>query len=269
MGERRFAHDLDGKLLWELGGMSSLVIPTPLAKFGMLYLSSGYVNDKAQPIFVVKPGASGDISLKEKQTTNDFIAWSVPKGGPYNPSPILYGKDLYVLYDFGFMSCYDARTGKEIYKRQRIGGGGNAFTSSPWAANGKIYCLSEDGDTFVVQAGPEFKVLGKNSLDEMCMAPRPRPPDHPDAGQGYKIGSSAGTPDRCRSERLPNKRAFLPGKKALFWNQTITLSFILIPSCQALGPASSLISSSMSLRFRIACAIRPRWRRLGAGQLRA
>ena len=68
----------------------------------------------------------------------------------------------------GMLSCYDARAGKEIYKRQRLGG--NAFTSSPWAYNGKIFCLSEDGDTFVVQAGPKFAVLGKNSLEEMCMA---------------------------------------------------------------------------------------------------
>ena len=164
------SYDLNGKLLWELGGMSSLVIPTPLAKFGMLYLSSGYVMDKFQPIFAVKPGASGDISLPDDKTSNDFIVWSVKKGGPYNPSPILYGDYLYVLYDQGFMSCYDAKTGKEIYKRSRIGGGGNAFTSSPWAANGKIYCLSEDGETFVIQAGPEFKLLDRNKLDEMCMA---------------------------------------------------------------------------------------------------
>ena len=102
-------------------------------------------------------------------TSNDFIAWSVKKGGPYNPSPILYGDYLYVLYDRGFFSCYDARTGKEIYSKNRVGSG-TAFTSSPWAANGKIYCLSEDGDTFVIQAGPEFKILGKNSLEEMCMA---------------------------------------------------------------------------------------------------
>jgi outer membrane protein assembly factor BamB len=164
------SYDLDGKLLWELGGMSSLVIPTPLTKFGMLYLSSGYVNDKAQPIFVVKPGASGDITLPEDKSSNQFVVWSVKKGGPYNPSPILYGDYLYVLYDRGFMSCYDARTGKEIYSKVRIGGGANAFTSSPWAANGKIFCLSEDGDTFVIEAGPEFKLLGKNSLEEMCMA---------------------------------------------------------------------------------------------------
>ena len=72
--------------------------------------------------------------------------------------------------DFGFLTCRDARTGKEVYGKQRINAAGAAFTASPWAYNGKIFALSEDGDTYVIQAGPEFKVLGKNPLDEMCMA---------------------------------------------------------------------------------------------------
>ena len=84
---------------------------------------------------------------------------------------MLYGDYLYVLFDFGFLSCHDARTGRQIYDKQRIRPDGNtAFTASPWAANGKIFALSEDGDTFVFQAGPEYRLLHKNSLDEMCMA---------------------------------------------------------------------------------------------------
>jgi outer membrane protein assembly factor BamB len=150
--------------------MSSIVIPTPLARFGMLYVSSGYVMDRLQPVYAIRPGASGDISLKGDATTNEFVAWSNKRAGPYNPSPIIYGEYFYVLYDRGFFSCYDARTGKEIYNKVRIGPGANAFTSSPWASADKIFCLSEDGDTFVIQAGPEFKLLGKNSLEEMCMA---------------------------------------------------------------------------------------------------
>jgi hypothetical protein len=74
------------------------------------------------------------------------------------------------LYDRGFLSCYEARTGKEVYSRQQIAAGATAFTASPWANDGKLFCLSEDGDTFVIQAGPEFKVLGRNTLGEMCMA---------------------------------------------------------------------------------------------------
>jgi outer membrane protein assembly factor BamB len=165
------SYDLDGKLLWEFGGMSSIVIPTPFSKSGLLYISSGYVGDKVRPVFAIKPGASGDISLKPGETSNEFIAWHRPTAGPYNPSPLVYGEYLYVLFDFGFLSCHDARTGKEIYEKQRIRPEGNtSFTASPWAENGKIFALSEDGDTFVFQAGPDYKLLHKNSLDEMCMA---------------------------------------------------------------------------------------------------
>jgi outer membrane protein assembly factor BamB len=156
-------------VLWEFGGMSSLVIPTPFAKWGLLFICSGYVMDKVRPLYAIKPGASGDISLKDNQTSNAFIVWYDKLGGPYNPSPIAYGDYFYVLYDQGFLSCYEGRTGKEVYKKERMGGA-HAFTSSPWAYGGNVFCMSEDGDTFVVKAGPQFKIVGKNSLDEMCMA---------------------------------------------------------------------------------------------------
>ena len=170
-GSRRVrSYDEDGKLLWELGGMSSIAIPTPFASGGLLYVASGYVGDQVRPVFAVRPGATGDISLKADQTSNDSIAWYQKTGGPYNPSPIVYGDYYYTLMDFGFFTCRDARTGKEIYGKQRIDQAGAAFTASPWAYHGKIFALSEDGDTFVIQAGPEFKVLGKNSLNEMAMA---------------------------------------------------------------------------------------------------
>jgi outer membrane protein assembly factor BamB len=161
---------LDGNILWELGGMSTIVIPTPFSKGGLLYLASGYVGDQVRPVFVVRPGAKGDISLKPNETSSQYIAWYQPTAGPYNPSPLVYGDYYYTLLDRGFLTCHDAKTGAEIYGKQRIDPAAAAFTSSPWAYNGKIFALSEDGDTFVMQAGKEFKLLGKNSLDEMCMA---------------------------------------------------------------------------------------------------
>ncbi len=164
------SYDLDGKLIWELRGrMSGLVIPSPLASFGMVYITSGYVGDIHRPVFAIKPGGSGDITPKGKEPTNEFIRWYQPKAGPYNPSPIVYGDHYYTLHDRGFMTCHDARTGKEVYGKQRLPVGAS-FTASPWAYNGKIFCLSEDGDTYVVEAGPEFKLLETNSLDELCMA---------------------------------------------------------------------------------------------------
>ena len=164
------AYDLDGKLLWEFGGMSSIVIPTPFSQFGLLYVCSGYVGDKTRPVFAIKPGASGDISLKPGETNNAFIAWYQPTAAPYNPSPLLYGDYFYVLFDFGFLACHDARTGRQIYEKKRIRPEPTSFTASPWASNSRIFALSEDGDTFVFQAGPEFRLLHKNPLDEMCMA---------------------------------------------------------------------------------------------------
>ncbi len=164
------SYDLTGKMLWEFNGMSSIAIPTPFSKFGLLYIASGYVGDQHRPVYAIKPGASGNISLKEGETSNQYIAWYLRQGGPYNPSPLVYGDNYYTLYDRGFFTANDARTGKEIYGKQRIDPAVGAFTSSPWAYNGKLFCLSEDGDTFVIQAGGEYKLLGKNSLDELCMA---------------------------------------------------------------------------------------------------
>jgi outer membrane protein assembly factor BamB len=164
------SYDLDGKLLWEFGGMSSISIPTPFASHGLLYVTSGYVGDQVRPVYAIKPGAKGDISLATGETSNASIAWYLPQAGPYNPSPLVYGDYYYTLLDRGFLTCHEASTGKEIYGKQRLDAAAGAFTASPWAANGKIFMLSEDGDTFVVEAGPEYKLVGKNSLDEMSMA---------------------------------------------------------------------------------------------------
>jgi outer membrane protein assembly factor BamB len=164
------SYDLDGKLLWELAGMSSIVIPTPFSSHDLLFVTSGYVGDETRPVFVIRPGASGDISLKQGETRNEYVAWFWPQAGPYNPSPLVYGDHYYTLFDRGFLTCHEAKTGKLVYDKQRFEVGAGAFTASPWAYNGKVFCLSEDGDTFVVEAGPEYKLLGKNSLGEMCMA---------------------------------------------------------------------------------------------------
>jgi hypothetical protein len=150
--------------------MSSIAIPTPFSHMGLVFITSGYVGDQHRPAYAIRPGASGDISLKQGETSSKHIAWYHPQAGPYNPSPLAYGDYYYTLLDRGFFTCHEAVTGKEVYGKQRIEAGAGAFTASPWAYNGKIFCLSEDGDTFVLKAGREYQLLGKNSLDEMCMA---------------------------------------------------------------------------------------------------
>lgn len=161
------SYDLDGKVLWELAGMSAITIPTPFTRHGLLYVGSGYVMDKSKPFYAIRPGAKGDITPMEGASSNDFVAWSAKTIAPYNPTPLVYGDYLYVLYDMGFLSCFEAKTGKKVYDRERLNG---QFTVSPWAYDGKVFCLNEDGETTVVQAGPEFKILHRNKLDEMCMA---------------------------------------------------------------------------------------------------
>ena len=165
------SYDLDGKLLWSFRGMSTIAIPTPLAGGGLLFVTSGYVGDKLRPLYAIRPGASGDITLQPGETSNAFIAWSNPVGGPYNPSPLFYQGRLYVLYDRGLVSCYDAKTGKLLYDRERLPEG-LAFTASPWAANGRVFCLNEDGVCYVLRAGDQFEVLHLNKLagEDMCMA---------------------------------------------------------------------------------------------------
>jgi len=164
------SYDLAGKLLWELKGMSSISIPTPFERHGLLFISSGYIGDPQRPAYAIRPGATGDISLKAGETSNQYIAWSMPTLAPYNPTPLVYGDYYYTLFDRGFFTCHDAKTGREVYGRQRIATDASGFTASPWAYNGRIFALSEDGDTYVIEAGPEFKVLGKNSLGEMTLA---------------------------------------------------------------------------------------------------
>jgi outer membrane protein assembly factor BamB len=120
-----------------------------------------------KPLFAVKAGASGDISLKSGEKSNDGVAWSSPQAGPSTASPLLYDGYLYILEERGgLIACYDAGTGKQVYKERLSGARG--FTSSPWAYDGKIFCLDDDAQTFVVKAGPEFKQLGKNRLSGMC-----------------------------------------------------------------------------------------------------
>ena len=164
------SYDLDGRVLWTLRGMSSIAIPTPFESGGLLYVASGYVGDQARPVYAIRPGGSGDISLHQGETSNRFVAWTLPQGAPYNPSPIVYDGIYYTLLDRGFLTAHDARTGSEIYGRQRIDPVGVGFTASPWAANGRIYLLNEDGDTYVIRAGPKYELLAKNPLGEMAMA---------------------------------------------------------------------------------------------------
>jgi outer membrane protein assembly factor BamB len=165
----KFARGYDpqtGKELWRLGPNSEITVPTPFAGAGLVFVTSGY--RPVQPIYAIRPGARGDLSLKNGKTQSDAIAWSTDKGGPYMPTPIVYGDYLYVCSNAGVVTCHDARTGKQVYK-ERLGGRGG-YTASPVAADGRLYFTSEESGVRVVRAGPKFKLLAVNPVGEVCMA---------------------------------------------------------------------------------------------------
>lgn len=158
---------MTGKELWRLSGNSLITCPTPIIGHDLIFVTSGYRPIK--PIYAIRLGATGDISLKDGTSSNEYVAWSKMRGGPYQPTPILYGDYLYTCANQGILTCYDAKTGEQIYE-QRIGEKGGAYSASPVAADGKLYLSSEDGEIFVVRAGPKYELLAANPMGEVLMA---------------------------------------------------------------------------------------------------
>ena len=150
-----------GKELWHTNGHKSNAIATPVAGHGMVFVSAGYPLKRT---FALKLGASGELD-----SLNTNIAWRYNKGTAYVPSGILYGDYLYVMTDRGLLTCIDAKTGNVIYEGARLPIPAT-FTASPVACEGNLLLTSEDGDTFVIKAGPTHEVLATNSIEEPVFA---------------------------------------------------------------------------------------------------
>lgn len=174
------AYDLEGNLLWNFSGLNTISIPQPFSAHGLLYVTSGYVGDNIRPVYAIRPGADGDITLLDGEMSNDFVVWYDDSAGPYHPTPLVYGDYYFTLLDQGFFTVHDAKTGEELYftetqllnkeVRRRISRGAGGFTASPWAYNGKIFMLSEEGDTYVIDTADDFRIIATNSLDEVAMS---------------------------------------------------------------------------------------------------
>jgi len=149
-----------GKELWRHKGVESNAIPSPVANHEMVFLSAGF---PAKVAMAIRLGASGDL------TESSNVVWKYAKGTAYVPSPILYEDYLYLTTDRGILTCLDARTGQVKYEGGRIPIPAT-FTASPVAFDGKILMTSEDGDTFIVKAGPKHEILGTNSVGEPVYA---------------------------------------------------------------------------------------------------
>jgi outer membrane protein assembly factor BamB len=163
------SYDLDGRELWRLRGTSQVGAPTPVAGGQLLIVGSGSPSENVRPLLAVKAGASGDITPPDGASTNEHVVWYQERGGPYITSPLAYDGRVYVLFDQGFFGASDLLTGRTLYK-VRVGETPATFSASPIGINNRIYCLSEDGDMYVIQAGDDYKLIAKNSLDEMSLA---------------------------------------------------------------------------------------------------
>ena len=155
-----------GKELWKISGGGDIPVPTPVVAHGLVFINSAH--GRMSPIYAVRPESAGDISLKDDQTSNAGIVWSVKRGGAYMQTPLIYGDYLYNLQVNGTLTCYKAKTGELVYTKQL--GKMTGFSASGVAADGKLYFASEEGDIFVVKAGPEFEVLATNPMKDSCMA---------------------------------------------------------------------------------------------------
>jgi outer membrane protein assembly factor BamB len=147
-----------GKELWRHKGVESNAIPSPVANNDMVFISAGF---PAKIAMAINLRSSGDVT--------DTVVWKYPKGTAYVPSPILYGDYLYLTTDRGILTCLDAKTGEVKYEGGRIPVP-TTFTASPIAYDGLILLTSEDGDTFMIKAGPKHEVLGTNSVGEPVYA---------------------------------------------------------------------------------------------------
>ena len=154
-----------GKEIWKMSGGGDIPVPTPVIAHNLIFINNAH--GRMSPIYAIKPGAKGDITLKD-QTANDHIAWSVRRGGAYMQTPVIYGDFLYNLRGNGSLICFDAKTGEEIYKGTV--GDMDSFSASGVAADGILYFPSEKGFVYVIKAGPEFELLSANIMNDICMA---------------------------------------------------------------------------------------------------
>jgi outer membrane protein assembly factor BamB len=162
------AYDFEtGREIWKLDGGGDIPVPRPVAGGGLVFITNAH--GRLSPVYAIRETATGDISLKPGETTNEHVAWSVPRGGAYMITPVLYDGLLYVSRNNGVFKAFEAASGREVYE-QRLGDGTTGFTASLVAADGKVYFSSEDGDVFVVKAGREFALLAKNPVGEILMA---------------------------------------------------------------------------------------------------
>jgi outer membrane protein assembly factor BamB len=161
-------HARTGVVLWQMGGFSEIVVPTPQVTRDLSILCSGYA--PVRPIVALRHGAQGKLKLPSDKESDPSIAWSLERAGPYMPTPLIQNNKLYVLENSGILSCYALESGKQVFKQRVRSDIANAYTASPVALDGKLYLVSEAGLTFVVAMDAEGTVVSKNAIGESVLA---------------------------------------------------------------------------------------------------
>jgi outer membrane protein assembly factor BamB len=151
-----------GEEIWSMSGGGDIQVPTPIVGGDLVYFNSAH--GPSSPILAVKKEAAGELNME----SDPFISWSVPRGGSYMQTMLLYKGLLYNLRWNGNILCFDAQTGEEIYN-EKLGGKNKSFTASPVVADDRIYAAGDDGTVYVIQAGKEFNLLSEHALDDVCM----------------------------------------------------------------------------------------------------
>ena len=151
-----------GKELWKLKGGGDIPVPTPVFADGLVVITNAH--GQGRPIFAIHTDAAGDITENQKA-----IAWRQDRAGNYMQTPLLDAGLGYFCMDTGVLTVFQLATGEKLYQ-QRLGGGTAGFTSSPVAAGDRLYITNEEGHTFVLALGREYKLLGENELGETVMA---------------------------------------------------------------------------------------------------
>jgi outer membrane protein assembly factor BamB len=154
-----------GKLLWTLGPNSEVVVATPVTAEGMALVTAGY--PPVRPVYAVRPGQRGDISLPDGQRQSAAIAWSHERGGTYIPTPLAYRGLLYTVNNNGILTAYRLSGGEQAYQTRLPMG---SFAASPVAADGRLYFASETGEVHVLRAGAAYELLTTNVMDEVVLA---------------------------------------------------------------------------------------------------
>jgi len=164
--KHRGGYDLaTGREIWRMSGGGDIQIPTPVAGNNLIYFNSAH--GKSAPILAVSTNASGDITLKGDETSNEFVKWSIPRGGSYMHTLLLYKNHLYNVNWNGAVVCLDPLTGREIYNAKL--GKTKSFIASPVASDGKIYIVDEEGTVYILKDGDSFKMLAEIPLHDICL----------------------------------------------------------------------------------------------------